>query len=41
MLSFVPLCNLSAVSLAVYQAVLIPLLIMGMDSTLTEEEQLT
>jgi hypothetical protein len=41
MLTFMPLCNLSAVSLAVYQAVLIPLLAMGMDAGITESEKIT
>lgn len=41
MLCFVPLCNLSAVSLAVYQAVLIPLLVMGMSPLLSDADQIT
>jgi hypothetical protein len=41
MLTFIPLCSLSAVSLAVYQAVLIPVMILGMPETLTDDEKVS
>jgi MFS family permease len=41
MLCFIPLCSLSAISLAVYQAVLIPVIILGMTDELTEEEKMS
>jgi hypothetical protein len=41
MLTFIPLCSLSAISLAVYQAVLIPVMIMGMSDELTDDEKVS